>query len=302
MASPPLTKLPTDIMYMIFDLLHIDLLCNFRLVCHWSREQSEEYFASRAYRHKIISIKGRFVDLVRGADQIFRDNITLAAAVQTLSIRWRPKIYPEYYKTGFQHVPYLTSEVPDIFTTLAGLKSLDLRGMTSRTLESYFTLQQKSSVSGASLSFGALGTCWPRLESLSLSRTYLMSQELIAVVQRAGPGVIKLELEGVHTFEGKWLGTLRAIRSSASNMKSLKLRCLYDNTECPKSSCRLTFRDENDSILDKSCGGDNGTSTLSLRGDFASMEGVEAIELGLKMIAQHLVQRAAAKKCRSQEG
>ncbi|KAK4951456.1 hypothetical protein LTR10_010431 [Elasticomyces elasticus] len=299
MASPPLTKLPTDVMYMIFDLLCIDRLCDFRLVCHWSRVQSEEYFASRAYRHKIISIEGRSIDLVRGADRIFRDNITLAAAVQTLSIRWRPKTYPEYYKTGFQHVPYLTSEVPDIFTTLSGLKSLDLRGMTSRTLESYFTLQQKSSVGGASLSFEALGTCWPRLESLSLTRIYLMSQELIAVIQRAGPGLIKLELQGVHTFEGKWVGTLRAIRSSASNIKSLRLRCLYDNTDSPKSACRLMFRDENDSILDKSCG---GTSTLSLRGDFASMKGVEAIELGLKMIAEHLVERAAAKKCRSQEG
>ncbi|KAK3633401.1 hypothetical protein LTR56_015815 [Elasticomyces elasticus] len=229
---------------------------------------------------------------LKRADNIFRENAALAAAVGKLSIRWTPYKYRlGLYTTDC--VSYFSFAAPEIFATLSGLKHLELHGMNRRTLKDYFRLHKTSRADGGTLSFQALGTYWPRLESLLISKAYFMSQELVAVVRCASPGLAELRLDHVETFDGTWPDTLRAIHSIAPSIKRLELGCLRDSTgerSHQVIGC-IRFRGDDEAELNRSC---DGGGTLSLRYREASMVGADAVKLGLDMFEVHAAAREEA--------
>ncbi|KAK5718964.1 hypothetical protein LTR17_015471 [Elasticomyces elasticus] len=300
MAFSPLTTTPTDIMYMIFDLLPQADLRDFRSVCRWAREQSNDRFASQMYRTIHISnIKGTGPTTpIQRAARVFQGNTALAAAVRILCIRLSPSVYGSgLASTDFRDVSYSILEVPGIFATLSGLKKLELHNLTSFAAASRFRVQSIPSAGTESLMSGALGTSWPRLESLSIKTAFLMSQELVAIVHSAGPGLTELRLDCVHTFDRTWPDTLRAILSTAASLDKLELRDLLDQTKekFVTLSSFFQFRDIIEAVFNKSFRGGNGGATLSLQSREASMVGAEAIKLGLDMIEKHAAAREEAR-------
>ncbi|KAK5688842.1 hypothetical protein LTS10_000820 [Elasticomyces elasticus] len=294
MASSPLTTTPTDIMYMIFDLLPTTDLRDFRSVCRWAREQSNEPFASRTYREIRISsiMKGKWpITPVQRADRVLRNNTALAAAVRTLSIEWGQSDYRSgFRKTDFRLVAYSILEVPDIFSTLSRLTKLELHKFTSFTVARRFWLQLHSSADSGSPIPDALGASWPQVESLSITNAYLTSKELVALVQCAGPGLTELQLDEVHLFDGTWPDTLRAIHSTKTSMGMLELQDLWEQPK-ERSATLLScfeFQSYDEARLNKSCG---AGATLSLQHHKASMIGAESIKLGLDMFEEHAAAR-----------
>ncbi|KAK5718965.1 hypothetical protein LTR17_015472 [Elasticomyces elasticus] len=291
MAASPLTNTPTDIMYMIFDLLpvHHDL-CNFRLVCRWAQQQSHECFASRAYRYIHISIEKGSMLAVQRAERVFRENTAFAAYVRTLSIEWSPNTFNPYtQKPCFEDVNYFTDH-PSVVPTFFQLKKLELHGLTSLYFNDNVRLHSASSVDIGSPSFDALGADWPRLEALSIKHTYLTSEQLVAIVRRAGPALTELHLEEVHTFDGYWIDTIRALYSFATRLENLKLRNLHrepKNWKRCDQAHHFTFRDWEVDPVDKSWEGIDQRVTLAIRRREATMQGAEAVKLGIDMIEDY---------------
>ncbi|KAK3625209.1 hypothetical protein LTR56_020565 [Elasticomyces elasticus] len=298
MAASLLTNTPTDIMYMIFDRLPLSSLCEFRLVCKWTQEQSLKCFALRVYKHNDVHDKdGSLLRLAR----VFWENRALASVVRTLKVRWQfygrghkpPKMwfprrpYFGHSRAWWKHTAMLAS-VP-------GLERLELDGMTDSPvlfgehLDPDYLPSPKYD----------LPNFWPRIKVLSFKNVYLSHRNFEAMLCALSPALTELHLERVGCYRGRWVETLRAIQEAAINLKSLRLIDVrddiwrrvkesgVDHEGSPAEWERLfTFRFEGAKLF-TTFHGPAGIETLSLQRYDAQMVGAHAIKLGLNMIAEH---------------
>ncbi|KAK3625207.1 hypothetical protein LTR56_020563 [Elasticomyces elasticus] len=291
MASSPLINTPTDVMYMIFDLLEVWWdLHRFRLVCRWAQEESHEYFATHAYRRIRISSDWGSMAPTQRAEKAFRGNSALAARVRTLSVHWNPHPFDTHWFTTKEYYSYdsVTTNHSSVVSSLSKLKRLELGGMTSLYLERFFQLQSNSS-DCESLNFNALGADWPRLEALKIKDAYLTYEELMAVIRRAGPTLTSLHLQDINLSDGQWHVTLRAIQSMVGSLETMTLKKLYDRKHWYRGqpACSFTCRDEDIPTLQKPGRDDSGAVGLSMMRYEASMIGEDAIRAGLDIMSKH---------------
>ncbi|KAK4951457.1 hypothetical protein LTR10_010432 [Elasticomyces elasticus] len=287
MPSSPLTRVPTDVMYMVFDLLRLDALCDFRLVCRWAQEQSFKYIAIRAYSNVYINSGRESMVEIQRAERVFRKNTALADYVRTLHIQW---VSSRFTKMQGVQPPYLF-EPSSVVPALPKLKRLELHNLNGFDLDPYFRLPPRRSEVTGLLSFDALGSDWPRLDYLLIKNACLSSNELIAVVARASLALTELQLEHVNLGDDDWLNALWAVYDMAPIIESLKLwdLCHQPNIAYGDEEVeQYTFRNETQAILKKSYDSERGTAALILQRKGASMMGAEVIGHGLNMIEEHV--------------
>ncbi|KAK5688841.1 hypothetical protein LTS10_000819 [Elasticomyces elasticus] len=303
MASSPLVKTPTDVMFLVFDLLAVTDLCSFRLVCHWAQDQSHKCFASRAYRR--IRIHNKEDNALLRLARVLYENTSLASMVHTLRIQWYVQVTR---KESVPQSPFIGANTPKWMTTpmlasVPQLKKLELNGMCSLKVlfGPRFSLQNAADVAEQSVDIVAPMPVWPMLETLSFATAYISHRNLKAIIRLVSPVLTDLQLQDVECYEGGWIDTLRDIQDATTNLTSLRLcglrediarRIWYSHDQDPSAGWETLFTCQAEGVaFSKAVEGQNGVETLSLQERTASMVGPEAIKLGLDMIAEYAVFR-----------
>ncbi|KAK3633400.1 hypothetical protein LTR56_015814 [Elasticomyces elasticus] len=296
MASP-LVNTPTDIMFLVFDLLTVADLCSFRLICHWTQDQSHKCFASRAYKR--IRIHNKEDNALLRLARVLYENTSLASMVHTLSIQWKESV-PQSPFVGANTPKWMTTPM---LASVPQLKKLELNGMCSLKVMfgPRFCLQNAPDDDEESVDIVAPMPVRPMLETLSFATAYISHRNLKAIIRLVSPILTDLRLQDVECYEGGWIDTLRDIQDATTNLTSLRLsglrediarRTWYNHDQDPSAGWETLFtcQAEGDSFS-KAIEGQDGVETLSLRERTASMIGPEAIKLGLDMIAEYAVLR-----------
>ncbi|KAK3625206.1 hypothetical protein LTR56_020562 [Elasticomyces elasticus] len=302
MASSSLVKTPTDVMFLVFDLLAVTDLCSFRLVCHWAQDQSHKCFGSRAYRR--IRVHDKDNNALLRLARVLYENKSLASMVHTLRIQWR---FHMTWKESIPQTPFIGAVTPKwmitpMLASVPHLKKLDLDGMCSLQVlfGPRFSLQHAGDVDKESIDTVASMPGWPTLETLSFVTAYVSHRNLKAIIRLLSPTLNDLYLEDVECFEGAWIDTLRGIQDSATTLRSLRVRDLwedirqrdrYSHNRDTSAGWEIMFTCQADGVaFSRVIEGQNGEESLSLEKRNASMAGSEAIKLGFNMIAEHVVQ------------
>ncbi|KAK4951424.1 hypothetical protein LTR10_010398 [Elasticomyces elasticus] len=293
MAASPLTKTPTDVMYMIFDMLLSRDLRRFRLVCRWANDQSLGPFAKRGYTDvHYRENEGDEYEFLK----VF-ENDGIAAAVRTMTAR--PKA-PNYgLSLGDSHLrkqptqPEGTWKLLEVISKLSGLTKLAIHDISNPSLKSHLS-RQKDLVHRRSWHRTAQpipivnSACRSRLTSLSLKRVRLTQQDLDTLFQLAGVLLTQLELNQITLVDGSWIDFLCTIQAKAPNMTSLALQDLRESGGILDAFKFQGF----DVTYHKAFRGENGIETIALRSEGVGMKGPKAVELGLEMILKrHGVER-----------
>ncbi|KAK5688887.1 hypothetical protein LTS10_000866 [Elasticomyces elasticus] len=294
MAASPLTKTPTDVMYMIFDMLLSKDLRRFRLVCRWANDQSLGPFAKRGYTDvHYRENQGDEYELLK----VFENNDGIAAAVRTLTAR--PKA-PNYgLSFGDSHLrkqptqPEGTWKLLEVIPKLSGLTKLAMNDISNPSLESHLS-RQNDLVHQRSLHRTAQpipivnSACRSQLTSLSLKRVRLTQQDLDNLFQLAGVLLTQLDLNQITLVDGSWIDFLCTIQAKAPSMTSLALQ---DLRESCGSLDAFKFQDF-DITYHKAFRGGDGIEAIALRSKGVGMKGAKAVELGMDMILErHGVRR-----------
>ncbi|KAK5715704.1 hypothetical protein LTR17_016692 [Elasticomyces elasticus] len=266
MAVSPLTETPTDVMYMIFDMLSSKDLRRFRLVCRWANDQSLGPFAKRGYSNvhyrKNQEEEYEFLN-------VFENNDSIAAA------------------------PEGTWKLMEVIPKLSGLTKLAMNDISNPSLEWHLSRQndlvhQRSLHRTAQPIHIVNSACRSQLTSLSLKRVRLTQQDLDTLFELAGVLLTQLDLNQITLVNGSWIGFLCTIQAKAPNMTSLALQDLRESCGALDA---FKFQDF-DVTYHKAFRGQHGIEAIALRSEGVGMKGAKAVELGMDMILKrHGVQK-----------
>ncbi|KAK4891771.1 hypothetical protein LTR27_009623 [Elasticomyces elasticus] len=284
-------------MFMIFDLLSLADLHRFRRVSQWANGQVSKTFATRAF--KDIRMYDRH-DAARRFIEVIQKNKNIAPCVKALTMAHTMSGPWHHLQAG---EPF---SVSNLTSMLPALIELNIHGFTSWSIARHFLRQYDPSVRQGSLQGQLVATTpyWPQLTTLSIVESEITSREIEILIGLFGAGLANLHLEHVQCTDRVWLGTIREIHRTSSRLASLKLYQLCDphTISFPDGGacqgCCVTFqRPANyggyNRKFHKAFRGSKGIEILVLNHERADMHGAQAIDLGLKMITQHLVGQGA---------
>ncbi|KAK5715447.1 hypothetical protein LTR15_010091 [Elasticomyces elasticus] len=274
MAASPLTKTPTDVMYMIFDMLLSRDLRRFRLVCRWANDQSLGPFAKRGYTDvRYRENQGDEYEFLK----VF-ENDGIAAALPTTAYLGDSHLRKQPTQ------PEGTWKLLEVIPKLSGLTKLAMNDISNPSLESHQrslhrTVQPNPFVNSA---------CRSQLTSLSLKRVRLTQQDLDNLFQLAGVLLTQFDLNQITLIDGSWIDFLCTIQAKAPNMTSLALQDLRVSVGALDA---FKFQDF-DVTYHKAFIGENGIEAIALRSEGVGMKGSKAVELGMEMfLKRHGVRR-----------
>ncbi|KAK3653244.1 hypothetical protein LTR56_004780 [Elasticomyces elasticus] len=286
MAASPLTKTPTDVMYMIFDMLLSKDLRRFRLVCRWANDQSLGPFAKRGYTNvHYRENQGDEYEFLK----VFENNDGIAAAVRTVTARPKAPNYGLSFGDSHQrkqpNQPEGTWKLMEIIPKLSGLTKLAMNDISNPSLESHLSRQNdlvhQRSLHRAAQPIPILDSaCRSQLTSLSLKRVRLTQQDLDNLFQLAGVLLTQLDLNQITLVDGSWIHFLCTIQAKAPNMTSLALQDLRESCGALDA---FKFQDF-DVTYHKAFRGQHGIEAIALRSEGVGMKGAKAVELGMDLI------------------
>ncbi|KAK5745173.1 hypothetical protein LTR17_001625 [Elasticomyces elasticus] len=286
MAASPLTETPTDVMYMIFEMLLSKDLRRFRLVCRWANDQSLGPFAKRGYSnvHYRENQEEEHEFL-----KVFENNDGIAAAVRTLTARPKAPNYGLSFGDSSlrrqPNQPEGTWKLMEVIPKLSGLTKLAMNDISNPSPGLHLS-QQNDLVHQRSLHRTAQpipildSACRSQLTSLSLKRVRLTQQDLDNLFQLAGVLLTQLDLNQITLVDGSWIHFLCTIQAKAPNMTSLALQDLRESCGALDA---FKFQDF-DVTYHKAFRGQHGIEAIALRSEGVGMKGAKAVELGMDMI------------------
>ncbi|KAK3626550.1 hypothetical protein LTR56_019720 [Elasticomyces elasticus] len=285
MAASPLTKTPTDVMYMIFDMLLSRDLRRFRLVCRWANDQSLGPFAKRGYTDvHYRENQGDEYEFLK----VFENNGGIAAAVRTLTARPKAPSYGlDFGDSGLRKQPNQpegTWKLMEVISKLSGLTKLAMNDISNPSLECH-----QRSVHRMAQPIPVVNTaCRSQLTSLSLKRVRLTQQDLDTLFQLADVLLTQLDLNQITLVDGSWIDFLCTIQAKAPNMNNLTLQDLRESSGVLDA---FKFQDF-DVTYHKAFRGGDGIEAIALRSEGVGMKGPKVVELGMEMILKrHGVRR-----------
>ncbi|KAK4891773.1 hypothetical protein LTR27_009625 [Elasticomyces elasticus] len=297
MAVSPLTKTPTDVMYMVFDKLPIEDLSAFRLVCRWANDQSFRSFAKRGYRSVTIRDDHKFDDKFL---KVVENNDVLRSAERTLIIRGK---FTDYGVLCRDH--YLVRKQPtqpegewklmEVVASLSGLPSLSslaIWGTYNPSLEWHLFRQYHSELEASSHRTAQpvpslKNPGLPHLTALSLHKVWLTRQDFGAIFQLAGDALTHLAMHELTLVDGSWIAMLRSKRHMTANMTKMSLVNLYASDYINSDVKLATFRDS-DVKFHKAIRGQHGIEAVSIQREGVNMMGAQAVRIGMDMILKHI--------------
>ncbi|KAK5745175.1 hypothetical protein LTR17_001627 [Elasticomyces elasticus] len=296
MATPPLMKMPTEIVFIITSHLSIRELTRFREVSRWTENETLRDFADRGFGSvRIWSVT--FLEIAK-LTRVVMDRPRLASVVRTLDIRFEllkdntrrlalKVMNPKLRNLG--HAQAGRREQPTIWQLakqLPNLEELQLRRLDSDMLAAHMLPRLSS---GGDV----LGSPWYGLKQLSIEQSRLNGTELQSLLL-AGPTLRTLYLHDVHCVSG-WTTILNDIEHSLTGLQSLTLVDLRVPMEPPRMRWHtfdvcLILRNEKTSLREV-FEAPEGDEVMVLKSRYASMEGPQVVKAGLAKIIEYLKAR-----------
>ncbi|KAK5697323.1 hypothetical protein LTR97_007460 [Elasticomyces elasticus] len=293
MATPPLMKMPTEIVSNITSHLSIRELTRFRVVSRWTENETLRDFADRGFGSlRLWSVN--FPKIAR-LTRVVVDRPRLASAVRTLDVRFEmlkdntrglalKVMNPKPRNRG--HAPAGPEEQPTIWQLakkLPKLEALRLDRLDGAGLASYM-------LPLASSGGDALSSPWYGLKQLRIEQSRLNGMEWQSLLL-AGPILRTLYLKEVHCISG-WTTILSDIKHSLTGLQTLMLVDLMVPMEPPGSRWHAL-----DVYLYLASGSNShkgvfeafgSEEVVVLRSRWASMKGPQAVKSGLGRILEYL--------------
>ncbi|KAK3626549.1 hypothetical protein LTR56_019719 [Elasticomyces elasticus] len=298
MAASPLLQTPTDVMFEIFDLLTIFDICNFRQTCRWARDQSFKSFATRDYKNLHVC---ECDDSASTLAKLIEGNKDLAVCVKSLTVRCGHHFCKRRTpRTPVYTLPYqkrINWTVSGIMAGLQGIERVELRGLTEGSVPHHFHCHDVDNVTKLShvpngnveANTTTIFCRQPKLATVTLRSSSLGRAEILEIFQLAGGGVTSIHMAWVTCTDGQWVNILRTIQ--AAGLDKLQLQGLSDGTrrDCEghgSGPAVLTFQDAGVK-LHQAVRGAKGIETLTVQQNEASMQGKQAVKIGLEAILRH---------------
>ncbi|KAK4951426.1 hypothetical protein LTR10_010400 [Elasticomyces elasticus] len=239
MATPPLMKMPTEIVSNITSHLSIRELTRFRVVSRWTENETLRDFADRTF--KIVQIKPITFMKLAGLLWVITGGSRLAPAVRTLEVQ----ISPERRRIDKTWTVALTKANENVLSgqqnpaghkiqptvwQLAGrlpqLEKLGMRNMESTDLVAHILPRLCPSGVG-------FVSPWCRLKTLEVRDCFLGSTEWQMLIL-SGPTLQTLCLSDVSCAEG-WIATLGAMQQSLTELHKVELERFLVHGERPET-------------------------------------------------------------------
>ncbi|KAK3653245.1 hypothetical protein LTR56_004781 [Elasticomyces elasticus] len=128
----------------------------------------------------------------------------------------------------------------------------------------------------------------PKLATISLHYSSISQAEILEIIQLAKEGLTSIYMKSVTSTDGQWIDILRTIQ--AAGLERLQLQGLRDGTrfqDRESGPAPLTFQD-NGVKLHKALRGANGIEAVTVQRAEASMQGKQAVKIGLEAILRHV--------------
>ncbi|KAK5697324.1 hypothetical protein LTR97_007461 [Elasticomyces elasticus] len=287
MAASPFTKLPSEMVCAITNLIDVEELLEFRLVCRWAERESFSDFATRGLRDVAIEVfRGKTMPSRLKA---IEDSLQFASVIKSMRARlWESESDLVKDSTGRlvgdqrlvdRHdngptLSYMVSRLPK-------LESLSIEHLTGPKLDLHILPDPDDTV---------LQAAWWRLRILNIEYGHLSSIQWLSLIHLVSPTLTDLCLYSVVCNKGGWLPVLMSMQETLPALTSLKLeflshlRPIGTNTGPLYVDWYLVDRLKTTDELGEL---EEGTGTVSLGVCTAEMQGRQAVRLGLERIVRY---------------
>ncbi|KAK5688782.1 hypothetical protein LTS10_000760 [Elasticomyces elasticus] len=285
--TPPLTKMPMEMISLIAGRLSMAELRNLRLVSHWVEVQTFNDFAARGF--KVYQLQGQHDDIDR-LQSMIELCPRLTSCIETLDVTYSRGGYGEIWYQETWNGEYRLVEPPEgrepasktasVVSTLPGVKHLKIGDFGHAAFASHWNIGDLPC---------AQKQVFSELRSIDVSGCQASSTQLIALLESAR-SLVSLRFNYTEVERGGWRLVLRKLRDMSGTLEMLRLeqlteyhseqRLLRNTTELPlktpaKDYCRATRTS-------------SGVEMIMIRKSVASMKGVQAVQDGLGLVIQHL--------------
>ncbi|KAK4891774.1 hypothetical protein LTR27_009626 [Elasticomyces elasticus] len=292
MAAPPITKLPSEMVCAITNLIDVEELLQFRLVCRWAERESFCDFATRGLKHVDIEAVGG--KTMPGRLKAVENSLQFASAIKSIRARFPDRVIRNWESdlvkgsnnalfgnqtlAGHAKEPTLSYVV----SRLPKFESLQIENLNGQVLDLHILPDLVNAVPQ---------TAWRRLRSLKIEYGRLSSTQWLSLIRFVSPTLTDLSLEDTVCTKGRWLPVLTAIQETLPALTTLNFNHLLHRQLKPLSTNEaiyvgLDFVDKQKTRDDRIELGE-GSETLSLRKYIANMQGRQAMRLGLEEIVRY---------------
>ncbi|KAK5715705.1 hypothetical protein LTR17_016693 [Elasticomyces elasticus] len=287
MAASPFTKLPSEMVCAITNLIDVEELLDFRLVCRWAERESFSDFATRGLKDVAIEVfKGKAMPSRLKA---IENSLQFASAIKSMRARlWESE--SDLVKdssgrlVGDQRLVDRHDNGPTLsymVSRLPNLESLSIEHLTGPKLDLHILPDLYDTVPRAA---------WWRLQMLNIEYGQLSSTQWLSLIRLVSPTLTDLCFENVVCNKGGWLSVLIAMQEKLPALTSLKLKFLSHLRPSGVHNGPLYvdwYLVDRLKTTDELSGLEEGSETMSLGVLTTEMQGRQAVRLGLEKIVRY---------------
>ncbi|KAK5715446.1 hypothetical protein LTR15_010090 [Elasticomyces elasticus] len=291
MAASPFTKLPSELVCAITNLIDVEELLQFRLVCRWAERESFSDFATRGLKDVAIeAVSGKTMPIRLKAVE---HSLQLASAIKSIRARFPDRVIRNWESNlvkgsnnalfGNQTLAGHAKEptLSYVVSRLPKFESLTIEGLNGPILDLHMLPDLVNSVPQ---------TAWWRLRSLNIECGQLSSTQWRSLIRLVSPTLGHLSLHDAVCTKGRWLPVLTAIRETLCALTTLNFKYLSHRQLKPLATNEAIYvnldfvnkqKTSHESIELE------GSETMSLRIAIAIMQGPQAVRLGLEKMVRY---------------
>ncbi|KAK3653243.1 hypothetical protein LTR56_004779 [Elasticomyces elasticus] len=281
-----------DLVCAITNLVDVEELLEFRLVCRWAERESFCDFATRGLKYvDIEAVSGKTMPSRLKAVE---NSLQFASAIKSIRARFPDRVIRNWESDlvkgsnnalfGNRTLARRAKEptLSYVVSRLPKFESFTIEGLTGPILDLHMLPDLVNSVPQ---------TAWWRLQTLKIECGLLSSTQWLSLIRLVSPALSDLSLDDAVCTKGRWLPVLTAIQETLPALTTLNLVDLTHRQMKPLATNEAIYVDldftDKQKTIDESTELVMGSETLSLRKGVAIMQGRQAVRLGLERIVRY---------------